>query len=324
MTQENQVVDLFAPPVTYDKPVDTSDAGGFDKRLVTKLPEGGIICKLIADPRSPARPPYVPMNYYKFKVGNTNQDWRTRPSLLSLGLAEKDPENEKKWTLINKMSKMKKEGVSKDNPAYKVVFENKKKYEPEELGWLYFIEPNSNVIKCLQLKAAIINQLFGKPANGDKYPEIPSIVKALASKGMSPYDLSKEYGWIKIYKTGTEMATRYFVELCKETVTVKGEDGIPFETSKPAVFPIHSDFKTGKVTLDSFPDPVAYEKSRAFTIEETEEFIESDGAVFPSRYAGKKKRNNDDETPVDTETYAAAHDSVFSSLGSSSLDDIPF
>lgn len=313
-----QMVDLFGTSVNLEKPEDNNG----DKRLVLGVPaDKELIVKFIADPRSPGsdRRAYVPLKYYNFKVGSSDKDFRSRPSLQSLGVVDKDPETEIKWELVKMMSALTKSGESKESQKYKNIAAKKKLFEPDELGWIYYIEPNSNVIKALKLKAALINQLFGKEANGDKYPAVPSLVKNMATKGMSPFDLSKEFGWVKIYKTGKEMATRYFAEALKEVTTVL-VDGMPEEKTTYPRLPIHEDFKTGMVALDSFPDPIEFEKTQAFSVDETVEFINSDGVVFPERYAAKRKRNNDAETPVDLSSVA----NQYPQSSPSSLDDIPF
>lgn len=311
-----QTVDFNAfDPFAISNAAEEGSSGG-DTRFITKIPgpQQPLIVKFMPTPDQKA---FVPMNYYQYRVGPQEKDVRLRPSLTSLGVVEEDPENNKKWEYIKQMSEMKKNGVSKDSAKYKAVFEAKKLYEPKKQGWAYVIEPGSNQVKCLKLNTAMINILFGREGDGQKIKTIPSLLEMLKKRGKSPYDRSQEDCWLKIWKTGEGIATEYFIEPA-QTVEVRIIDGAEVEMKKFESFPVAEVFKKNIVDVSSWPNPLKFEEKSAFSLEETIEFINTDGVVFPERFAPKKKSHggdSNDSTPVSSETYAAA---------SGSMDDIPF
>lgn len=292
---------------------------GKDTKILSSVPgqEKPLICKLLSDPRSGSA--YVAMGYYGYQVGpDPKKHSRKRPSLASLKKLAADPEKEEFWAIHNKIKELKKTHNEK-HPAVVALDTQKKLFSAQECGWFFFVEPNSDTIKCVKLPPDAINQLFGKEASAYK-PAYVSILDTAAKKGQSPYDLTKETGWLKMYKTGEGLGTRYHITL--DTAEVERKDaatGEMFTTPMARSHTIHTRLVTEGVDLSEYPNPLEFEARNAFTVDETNAFIASVGTAIPERFFpnnnGPREVEDGDEgiSPATHEPAALA-----------SLDDIPF
>lgn len=280
-------------------------------------PDQPLILKLLPDPKTGKA--YVPMTSYPYQVGpNEKTDSRTRPSLQALGLTEKDPENNKKWEYIKQLSNLKKSGVSKNDPRFKTIQKAMDLYKEKESGYFYYIEPNSETIKCLKAGKMVINALFGREGK-ENIKAVPSLLKALAAVGKSPYKTDHQDCWLKIWKTGEGLGTEYHVVRLEEYV-VKVVDGETYSKKVPVSLKVSDKFLKGLLDLSDFPDPLAFEAKGAFTLAETEEFIATDGVVIPERFM--KKRQGGGEADLATDN---VYNTVSNDVGSfDDLSEIPF
>lgn len=298
------------------KPSEDDGKGGKNSNLTLKVPgpDNPLIIKLVPTLKGLL---YQPVEYYKYQVGpNPQTDSRSRPSAASLGLADKDIENEEFWKNVKELSALKKAGMTKEAPQFKAIQQIVKMYEPSKGGWLYYYEPDSPTIKALKLNPSMINTLFGRKGEG-QIKDIPSIVDAIHKRGMSPYKPSNTKCWLKIYKTGEKLATEYHVEL----FTTTEHDSEGNETKKNVERPVHAKFLDAKtvLTTEDYPDTLSFDQAQLFTDDETKEFIKTNGIVTPERF--NRKARNTDEASTDVSTTTVAN--VVSSL-SLNISDIPF
>lgn len=291
---------------------------GKDSKILSNLPgqDKPLICKLLTDPRSGNG--YVQMAYYNYSVGpDPKKHSRSRPSLLSLKKLAADPEKEEFWRIHNEIKELKK--THNENHPAVVALENMKKlYSARECGWFYFVEPNSDVIKCIKLGPDVINQLFGKEATKYK-PAYTSLIETAAKNGKNPYDLFKNTGWLKMYKTGEGLSTRYHVSIESTQVEAVDENGETYTKTTTVSHPVHPRLTTEGVDLEEFPNPVEFEARNAFTVDETINFIKSKGTVIPERFlpqvgSDAREVNEGDAESSDQSAHVAL----------ASLDDIPF
>ena len=290
---------------------------GKDTKIVSGFPaqEKPLIVKLLRDPRSGGT--FVQMGYYGYNVGpDPKKHSRSRPSLQSMKKLAADPEKEAFWAIHNQIKELKK--THNENHPDVVALEAKKKlFSARDCGWFYFIEPNSDVIKAIKFPPDAINMLFGKEAT--KYrPAYVSVLDTLAKQGRSPYDLNNETGWLKLYKTGEGLATRYFVGLDAQQTEVVDANGDVSTKTAANKYAIHSRLLTEGAELSEYPNPIEFEARSAFTLDETITYVDSNGTKIPERfYPGNSTSSDDSPREVS--------DEVYNNQGAlASLDDIPF
>jgi hypothetical protein len=312
-------------PFNVAIPTSEESAGGSSLILKIPGPDSPLIVKLLPEPTKGRA--YLPVNYYKYAVGpNAQTDSRSRPSRQSLGLDEKDQEDKVKWEGIMAMSAMKKANPTtyKNDPKFKAIQTLTKLFEAKEAGWAFVIEPEATTIKALKLNKSMINSLFGRKGEG-QIKAIPSVVENLHKKGKSPYKIDHQDCWLKIWKTGEGLATEYFIEHHAEVAT-KVIEGETIEYKKPITLKVNEKFLSGQLDAADYPDPIKFDLKQVFTPEETAEFIETQGNVFPERFGKSSGGKNRDEQSDESRTTVSDNgsDSVFNGHSQMSLDDIPF
>ena len=306
------------------------------------IPEGqdkAILCKLVKDVFTGQS--CVKYDYFKHKIGGSEQDTRNHACRESLGLGA-SPEKEFYWDCIGKLKELKELGVTKDDPQYKAVLETKKFFQPKNGGYLFYIEPNSAKFKALKVGPMVFNRLFGREAT-EWSAAVPSLLTQMKAEGQSPYltnnpEKNKE-GWIKIWRTGKKLATEYHLEPAKIAVQIE-HNGKPVTIYDYAKFDLHESINkilSGELELDesTFPNVLEYERKNAWTLDEAENFVEHEGALegTPERFlktsAGKDASDNGDKPSSEGSTKEAAS-SKSSIVGPEdvtdavSLDEIPF
>ncbi len=325
MTTNQTQVDFF----NYNP--EEVEAPNRESRFLTKVPEESkaIICKIVPNPRyANGKSWYHPIRQFVYVAGpNPEKDKRTKACMSFFD--ERSPENDAYWTYKKEFSALKRLGKGNSVEAKKLE-DLSKTFQPKDGGWILFVEPNSPTIRALKLPISAIHCLTGKDATEYK-PAIPSLIKAMASDGLSPFDIRKnkpKLGWIRIYKTGEGLATRYVVEAVKHEVLLE-DKGKKFKASDYTELDVHEKFLTGQVTLEDFPDVVEYERKHAWTVAECDEYTKSLGTVVPERFLKKSNEGRVDETDENDQSKTvnslAALDSLLPSAPKAvSSDEIPF
>jgi hypothetical protein len=258
---------------------------GRESRLIFEIPgpDKPLVCKCLFDPRG--KQSFIPIAYFPHLLGpNPETDTRYHPSRKSLDLGD-SPENDRYWELAHELKRLREAG-RKESAEYQRLSELKKTFNSKDKGWLFIVEPNSATIRAVKIGAAIINRLFGKEKTYHR-PEVKSIIKEMKTKGLSPYDMRNNEGWIKIYKTGAKLATEYFVELVDHEIQVE-HGGKTIPTRVPTELQVHEKIQASDLVLSDFPDPVKFECESVWTLEESQAFVESEGKEIPERCFKKK------------------------------------
>lgn len=290
----------------------------------TPGPEKPLVMKLIPDVRSGNNTNgYWPVTMFGHMVGpDPRKDTRSHPCQKSLG-QKASPEADRYYAAYKRLDELKKSGQGNSDEA-KVVEATIKKFKPSSRGWLTFVRPDSTVVEAIRVPKQVLNYLFGAKENSFQ-PAVPSLVKELGSKGMSPYDLRNPLGWIELYKTGEGLATKYTVKLHQVEVDVQHE-GMTIKGSKPVGAKVHEKI-LGETTLDDIPDFREFEKKYAFTMEESIKFVESEGTSVPERFLNNGASEDGESTVVPTgEPSALPGMTPLAGLvpQTVSADDIPF
>lgn len=292
---------------------------------VPTLSEKPIVAKFLFDPSTGQK--YIPMAYYPHMIGNDpEKDKRFHPSLKSIGLGE-DLELTNRVNMYRELKALKESGKGSTPEA--VVLEKKTKMtQSKEAGWFFFVEPGSPAIKAIKLPVSVLNRLFGKefPKTGKT---IPSLIKEMAQKGVSPFDVTSEkaeQGWVRIYKTGQGLGTEYVIEADQAVTEVALGDGETATKKTMVSRTLHDKIKKLDLTAEDFPKPIEAEKKNAMTVEETMEFIESNYTKVPDRMLKKHSTGATAYLGGNTEVQVESEMGPLGALdaGLASMDDIPF
>lgn len=297
-------------PLNVDQP-------GKNNKMVFSIPgpERPLVCKLIYDHLySKGKNSYVSVTQCRHSTGPRETDVGYHTLLNTFG-EDMTPEIDNYWEHKKLLSALRKEGKGDTLEAKKAEKIINSLY-PSDKAWFYFVEPESSLIRAVRVPISITNRMFGKKATQNR-PEVPSLLKEMAKRGLSPYDVTKTDGWIKIYKTGVGKATVYHVELA-ETEEERMIEGGKAIVKKCMNANVHEKIRTSDVQLSDFPDVLAFERQHSFTRAESETWIASGFTVIPSKFAKRADNSVVDETsdtPDAPESDAAA---------TMKIEDIPF
>jgi len=273
---------------------------GKDSRYITKVPgeEKPLICKILPDPTyANGKSWFRPIKSFGFLTGpNPDTDMRMKVCMSFFG--EHSPENDAHWEYKKQLSELKKAGKGNSTDAAKLKLMADKLY-PKEGGWLFFIEPESPTIKALRVPASVLHILNGKEAS-DTRPAIPSLIKGMAADGVSPFDVGQQkpkLGWLKIWKTGAGMATRYHVAAVQEEKVVE-VSGKKYSSRDYVEMNVHEKILKREITMADLPNVVDFERKFAWTHAECLAYVESACTKVPERFlkTGKKPEGRVDET----------------------------
>ena len=286
---------------------------GKNNQIVTNIPgsDKPIIGKLLRDFRTnPTNPqPVLFVSYCRHLIGpDRNKHTRLHPIL-----AKGAPENDAYWSAYKEFQALSKEN-KQESPEALVAKKRMDIFGIVDKAWLFYVEPNSPVIRAVRVPKSVINRLWGKPASKYK-PEIRSLLKEMDKKGLSPYDLNSDEGWIRIYKSGQGMATEYTVELAQETKEIVHE-GQTLTVTTPLKAVVHEKIKQSDVTLNDFPNPADFEKQYEFSVAESEAFVKSEGTVIPEKF---RKTEVDDSN-----TLPGSEGDTLPGTETRNPDDVPF
>lgn len=274
-------------------------------------PDSPLICKLVPDLLR-GRVDGKFFEYFEIQehghVGGVNKKGEkmiySHPCRKSLG--EKScPECDRYW---HEKERLKLAGEhSAEGKAIKAVVDL---LAPRRKVWVYFVTPESDQVKAVKMSKDLMNQLWGAPAN--KYKgEIASLIAGMKTKGMSPYDLKNPIGWMKIYKTGEGLGTRYFAEVAKKEEVIM-ENGRPAGTVNRFVSSPVSEYLMTSFDVKSLVDFRKIESERAFTPDESADFAKT--LITPQRVIDMWKKEEETETPDATEKTQSV-EKVMASIG---------
>lgn len=321
MEQNEQIDNVNIPdfdPFNLETP-------GKDSRFVLKIPgpEKPLICKILPDPRyGNGKSWYRPHRQFPFMIG-PNPDTDTRQKTCMSFFGGSSPENDAYWEYKKKFAELKKLGKGNSIEATKLEALTKK-FNPKDGGWLLIIEPESSVVKAVRVGISVLQFLTGKEATDTK-PAIPSLIKKMAADGVSPFDVRQskpKRGWIKIYKTGTGLATRYFVEPVEVDVPFE-QNGRKLMAKDYAELNVHEKILGNQLTMADLPDVLDFEKKFAWTPDECQTFVNSLGTEVPERFRKKRpaEGRTDETDEAQGETKVNSIDSL-PSLPGASLGDL--
>lgn len=294
-------------------------------KFIYKIPEENnpLICKFIVDPRSGER--FVPMVYFKHKIGPSDQDVRTHVSLASINRG-KAPENEFYWENKKKLSVLKKAGKGDSEEARKLDA-LVKAFAPKNGGYMYITQPDNSDVKVLKLNTMLLNEIFGREKT-DYYPEIRGVISEGRETGVSPYYLDRLDGWVKIWKSGSGLNTRYFVQYHQIDTEVETKTGKKIKVKEMAEIQAHpkvlatylgeKESEQGFLSMDDFPDVVEREAKYAWTEAESNRFVEGFGSIssVPDRVLRRQQKDETDEASA-----PASGDPKKSSVNSAGTND---
>lgn len=261
---------------------DSSEATGkAHSGLNTKIPEKDqpLICKFVLDPRwaiDHRKRGYIAVDEYRHRVGTGENDFRSHPDLVMLGLAPSSPEKEAYRAARDIMRELEKSG-KKGTPEYVKAEAQAKLFEPALKGWFLIVKPNGNVIEGQRMPKDVVNKLWGKKET-PWTKEVPSLIDMMKKEGRDPYNVRSESGWVMIYKEGQGLGTRYTVKEWDEerNETINGQ-------KVKVTVPLTAKTNLAGLTLDKIPNPLDMAKRNAFTLEEAQAFVKSGGSVVPAR-----------------------------------------
>lgn len=301
----------FVDPGMVEQP------GQNNGNFITKVPgpDKPLIVKCVINPDR-GREGYLPMKSFPHMIGPNDQDRRFHPCRTFFG-DKQSPEYEALRAAYDERDRLMTSGKSEDSPEVQKQLAIISVFQSKNFGWLYVVEPDSPKVKALKIGQAVINSLFGRKGNS-YVKELPSLIKELGAKGLNPYDLTKEEGWLCIYKTGEGMATEYTVRLDEKPVDVI-VNGKKLNAMQPVSHKVNE--KILEMTTDDLPNPMEFEERNAFTMEEARAFVASVGTKIPDRFVkgstsqgGAPSLATGPTKLVDAKAPTAAV----------SLDDIPF
>lgn len=263
--------------------------------VIIKTPtrESPLVCRLLPDPLR-NNSAYYEVDLIKHMIGpDPAKD--TRYHLSRRMLNDRAPEVDRYWDCVNGMKELKAAG-KEGTDDYRKFEKQKQLFNVNKRFWLLVLPKGETKPKALQVTFGAIKELFGAPARG-KDPAYSGIIESMKSKGRSPYNLKSDKGWLKIWREGTGLETKWKVEEAKVEKVVDGED-VTVPLSHPIPESVFTLKKADIVDLGQL-DMV---EEKIWTIEECQRFVDSFGTVIPDRC--KKKNNNNYMPPQQQETVA--------------------
>jgi hypothetical protein len=263
---------------------------------------------------------YRPLRSFTFQAGPSEKDKRKRPCLTFFGETV-SPELEYYKKLKQESDAMNKLGQG--NSAEAVVLKSKLAiFKPSDMAYILYIEPGSPEIKAMKVSVSVINCIKGREAN-QYSPAIPSLIKSMAADGVSPFDIfspKAEVGWVKLWKTGEGLGTRYHVAVDEKTLEIE-QNGKKYYSKEMTTHKVHEKIAQRKFVEADFPDVLAFEERNRWTPTELERFIESEGTQVPERFLKKEFHGQQNGGSGSDQVAAVTPFDTGSLIGS--LDDIP-
>lgn len=316
-----------ATKVTLNQSVETSvpEAPGKGRNsIITSIPtkENAIIAKFVCDPTyDNGRKVYRPVNYYSHPTGETEKDKSSHVCLTFFG-AKSSPENDAYWDYTMRLSALRKAGQGNSDEAKKLAT-LKKTFQPSKKGYILIVRPGSPVVEALRISSTVIDQLMGRKKD-DYNEEIVSLLDTMKSKGVSPFDLRNSKGWVKIYKTGEGIGTRYHVEQALVEKEDETKDGRKIKYMDDFTAEVHSHILSDDFDISEIPDVQKFEKARAWSVQESTTFVENLGTLKGVPEWCLKSNKKAEEQPQGGESTADVETAGSADYQTVSEDEIPF
>lgn len=204
-----------------------------------------LVCKLVIDPRRP-KDAFYPVYYHRHYVGPSRQrDGRNHLCAKTFG--ENCPECDRYWELFNEMQELKKAGKAfmKDEsgkdvptPEYKALKEDRDVFKQQVRYWFLVIPVGETKPKAILLTQEVVDKLFGCKERGTKgspfyKPAMTGLYYTMKDRGRSPYDLKKEVGWLKLWRSGEAPRVTYHVEEAMVEGEIETKDGSKVTALQP-------------------------------------------------------------------------------------------
>jgi hypothetical protein len=232
----------------------------------------------------------------------------THPCQKSLGKT-KCAECDKFWDLFEIAKSI--DEKSQEGKKMKIL---KDLLNPKEKGWINFVTPGSDVVKAMKLTPMLINILFGKEKTKTK-EAIPSLIEDMKKKGMSPFDLNNDIGWLKIWKTGeTWQDTKYHAEIAKKTSPKFDAQGRNVGEDVAFVSEKVSEFLIKSFDIKDLPTFRAVALKSAFTPEESIAFA-ANPLLTPQRILGESNSDAERNADIADSNGATTSEEALSDLG---------
>ena len=300
----------------------------YDKRYISSIPpleKGPIIAKLMPVIVDGKRKQYISVVEFPHCTGEGEKDKGRHACQQTFDRTLSSPEMDHYKKLKINMEALKKEkyaAKNAKNTAEEGKIENKikkldfemKKFKPRFSGWFNFVEPGSDTIKSIKFPPSMINILNGAKETHFR-AAIPSLQEKLVKRGYSAFLTAKANDnslyWLKIYKTGEGIATKYFIDIDQNEVA--NDDGST--TTKPVKHPLGQGIEKllmgkSKMNPSDLPDPISEveERFNKFSHEEAERFVELGGGLnaTPANFLKQENRSDSGNVSSDPESGEAA------------------
>lgn len=270
---------------------------GFERKIKTLTKSGGepIIGKFMTFPQT--KQAYIPVFSHSFMVGtDPAKDIRSTFCLTSIG--EKCPICDEYWALMKSRKQLKLAG-KEGSVEYADVTNRIKSLRKKEGGIFQFISIDGTKIEPLYLNKQMIETIFGAEAN--EYfnrPATEGILKTMKEDGFDPFNLKSNIGWIKLYKTGMAVQTKFFFDRHERTEThnIKGK---PMNVKVSVEIDPPEFLKTLKLADLPNVKELISEPSEMFSFDECVAYITN--GIIPERYIKKtfKKETKQSDNLVD-------------------------
>lgn len=264
-----------------------------------------LICKLVVDPRRPNEA-YRKVLYHRYMVGpNPQKDGRFM--LSPKVLQAKDPIADAYWDAHGK-AKALKLANKEDSAEYRRLEQQKKVFGNHERYHLLVIPLNSTLPKVLTTVGMVVDGLFGREAWGDK-AATKGLVSKMKDLKRNPFNLRNKTGWLKIWKTGQGIETRYHVEEYTVETTMKDQEtGDDVAVKRPFAAEVSPNIFD--LEIEQVPDLSKQDMDKSqmlWSFDECQAYVDSYGSTIPDRCKKQDRQQRaerDDEGGPTTKTTA--------------------
>ena len=235
-----------------------------------------LIIKLAFDPRWGNHATFLEVSYHKFYSQYSNVAKSARSFLCLKNYGEKCPACDARYSAWKEKEKLVKAGqaIPKQMTEILDLFKGSTK------AWCIVIQPNADSVRALKIPYSLQLLLFGGMDRQNN--KVKGLVNEMRERGRSPFDLKASKGWLKVWKTGEELNTKYFASECYDAVIEVDDNGE--ETEKRKYFTANVGSKIFSLTLDDIPVCLDLEYDSAkWNAAEVLQYVKTDGIDRPAR-----------------------------------------